>query len=157
MHVFPHSHIYLHLLFILQTHFHSYLHLHSKKLQHTPPDIEIGCQKFRYCNLGWSMTKGDLDMDGAEDLIIGSPFAATCGDQCGLVAVLLASERLVANAVMDAADLDLVLFGRMAYEWFGHSAVFRAGVLAVGAPESRLCADKSCQISEGDRQAQILI
>jgi len=39
------------------------------------------------------MTAGDLDNDRNNDLIIGSPYSSTCGDQCGFVAVLLSGKK----------------------------------------------------------------
>lgn len=36
------------------------------------------------------MSKGDVNGDNKDDLIIGTPYASTCGDQCGYVGVMLA-------------------------------------------------------------------
>ena len=48
----------------------------------------------RYCNLGWSLSSGDLNGDGFPDLVIGSPFAAGGGEQRGVVAVIYAKQNL---------------------------------------------------------------
>ncbi len=109
--------------------------------------VEITCNSFKYCNLGWSMSKGDVNGDGYDDLVVSSPFAATCG----YLGVLF-STKAPLRRVIDAAELDYVLTGRMSYEWFGHSSVVRFGYLAVGAPESRLC--QECGVySPADAQA----
>jgi hypothetical protein len=76
--------------------------------------------------------------DGNSDLIIASPYANTCSEQCGLVAVLL-SKKSNFTSVIDVGRLDWILDGHMPYEWFGFSARAEFGLLAVGAPKSRLC------------------
>ena len=47
-----------------------------------------------YCNFGWALATGDVNDDGHDDLIIGSPFAPMGGEQRGLVGVVLANESL---------------------------------------------------------------
>ena len=39
------------------------------------------------------MSKGDVDGDNVDDLIIGSPYASTCGAQCGIVGVLFSKKN----------------------------------------------------------------
>lgn len=132
-----------------------FVYLGTTNSTYEEASIEIKCEHFQYCNLGWALAKGDLNMDGSDDLIISSPYANTCGAQCGYLGALLASKRAEFKdyTVLDAAHLDFVLFGNMAYEWFGHSATVKQGILAVGAPESRLCALEHCEFAQGDRQA----
>lgn len=132
-----------------------FIYLGTKNLAYEEASIEIKCEHFQYCNLGWALTKGDLNMDGSDDLIISSPYANTCGAQCGYLGALLANKRDESKdyTVLDAAHLDFVLLGNMAYEWFGHSATVKQGILSVGAPESRLCALEHCEFAQGDLQA----
>ena len=47
-----------------------------------------------HCNFGWALATGDVNDDGHDDLIIGSPFAPMGGEQRGLVGVVLANESL---------------------------------------------------------------
>lgn len=51
--------------------------------------------KFKYCNAGWTLSTGDVNQDNHDDLLIGSPYAATCGDQCGFVSVLLSDKKSI--------------------------------------------------------------
>ncbi len=76
--------------------------------------IEITCTSFKYCNLGWSLSKGDVNGDGFDDLVVSSPFAGTCAEQCGFLGVLFSSKNQI-ERVIDAADLDYVLTGNMGY------------------------------------------
>lgn len=39
-----------------------------------------------YCNLGWTLLAADMNGDGEQDLVIGSPFAPAGGKQRGIVA-----------------------------------------------------------------------
>ena len=90
--------------------------------------------------MGWFLTTGDVNGDNHTDILISSPYASTCADQCGYLGVLFAAKKEF-NSVIKANDLDFVIYGNMAYEWFGHSVVSKNGYIAVGAPESRLCDD----------------
>ena len=40
------------------------------------------------------MNKGDLNEDGSDDLIISSPYAGTCADQCGFTGILLSEKSI---------------------------------------------------------------
>ena len=48
--------------------------------------------------MGWSLATGDVNNDGYDDLIVGSPFAPMGGEQRGLVGVLLANTSLAGNS-----------------------------------------------------------
>ena len=84
----------------------------SKQRYDNEPSITIRCQKTRFCNLGWLLTKGDVNSDNQDDLIISSPYANSCQDQCGLVAVLI-SKKTNFSSVLDLDQLDLILEGSL--------------------------------------------
>ncbi|RNA30261.1 phosphatidylinositol-glycan-specific phospholipase D [Brachionus plicatilis] len=128
-----------------------YIYFGDKSLSYKAPNVTIYCHKFKYCNLGWKISSGDVNLDGKADLIISSPFAATCDDQCGFVSVLLNRNKL--NSQIEITDSDWFLTGKMAYEWFGFSAKAKYGYLSVGAPQSRKCYRSDCQISDQDIQS----
>lgn len=113
--------------------------------------MTIYCHKFNYCNLGWKISSGDVNLDGKDDLIISSPFAGTCNDQCGFVSVFLNSDKI--KSQIDIADSNWFITGNMAYEWFGFSIKAKFGYLSVGAPQSRKCHLENCEISDQDIQS----
>ncbi len=102
------------------------------------PSLKLTCKNLQYCNFGWSLSKGDLNGDNKDDLIVSSPYSNSCEDQCGLVAVLLAKNTSF-NAEIDLNQFDWILQGNMQYEWFGFSTRLKYNLLAVGAPQSRIC------------------
>jgi len=48
--------------------------------------------QFEHCNLGQSLSVGDVDQDGSPDLVIGAPFAPSGGVQRGFVVAFPASK-----------------------------------------------------------------
>ena len=128
-----------------------FIYFGDKTLSYKFPNVTIFCHKFKYCNLGWKISSGDVNLDGKNDLIISSPFAATCNDQCGFVSVILNSDKI--KSQIDITDSNWFITGNMAYEWFGFSIKAKFGYLAVGAPQSRKCHLENCQISDQDIQS----
>ena len=60
---------------------------------------------YTYCNYGWSLSSGDLDGDGFSDLLVGSPFAPSGGEQRGFVSAYFAHpafDELTSISVLDA-------------------------------------------------------
>jgi hypothetical protein len=101
--------------------------------------MKITCKNVKFCNLGWLLTKGDVNGDNKDDLIISSPYANTCLDQCGVVGVLLSKSAGDLPVEVDLDELDWIVKGHMPYEWFGFSVKAKFNKLAVGAPQSRIC------------------
>ncbi|CAF0717792.1 unnamed protein product [Brachionus calyciflorus] len=128
-----------------------YIYLGDETNTYVKPWGTISCKKFQYCNLGWKLSTGHVNDDNELDLIISSPYASTCNSQCGFVSVLLSKSNL--NPEIDVTELDYTVFGHMEYEWFGFSAKSKHGYLIVGAPESRICYESNCQVSNDDKQS----
>jgi glycosylphosphatidylinositol phospholipase D len=97
--------------------------------------------------MGASLSQGDLDQDGFQDLLIGSPYACSINDACtsnnrdahqrGLVSVFLSSTWRQSHEI-DLGKADFSLLGAGAYFWFGQgSAVVnfhKTAKLVVSAP-----------------------
>ena len=119
--------------------------------------IIIGDQ--RYFNMGTQILGGDVNMDGFNDLIIGSKYAAMGGEQRGSVIVFFSrkrDEKMQQNCFSSQADL--LLKGEQNYSWFGHDFVFHSKtsigpLLVVSAPAYRICALKDCSYSQDDVQS----
>jgi hypothetical protein len=79
-----------------------------------------------YANLGWSMTSADINLDGADDLLIGAPvYSPQNSYQSGAVFVVLskngASLPLSNLNLQQAADLIIEAPINAARSRFGHS------------------------------------
>jgi len=101
--------------------------------------LTIEAREHRH-NLGWRLAGGDVDGDGCDDLLIGSPFTGGGGNQRGQVAVFLAAQDWPAGAVAAPEDAAWLLHGENDYDWFGFdvgATVWPDGgrVLLVGAPK----------------------
>ncbi len=98
------------------------------------PDLTIpGKQTFD--NFGYSLKAYDVNKDGYEDLVIGSPFSPSGGAQRGRVDVVMAQNEV------SAIKVDLSVVGEQDYEWFGYSSelvqMLEKTLLFVGAPAFR--------------------
>ena len=89
-----------------------YVYFGNAANDYSKPSIIIICENYKYCNLGWSLTTGDVNGDQLEDLIIGSPYASTCGAQCGFVGVLFSKSK-VYPSVIPVKNLDWSINGNM--------------------------------------------
>lgn len=97
----------------------------------------------RYFNLGTRLLSADVNMDGFNDLIIGSKYAAMGGEQRGSVILFLSKkrdEKMHQNFFSSQADL--LIKGEQNYSWFGHDLVFHHNtsigpLLVVSAPTYR--------------------
>ncbi len=108
----------------------------------TEPDLVISAQD-NITNLGWRLASGDLDGDGARDLVIGSPFAKSGGRQRGKVDVFLSTSAYPAGSELTEDDADSVLYGQSNFEWFGYALQVAESAggenfLVVGAPAYRM-------------------
>ena len=97
----------------------------------------------RYFNLGTRLHGADVNMDGFNDLMIGSKYAAMGGEQRGSVIVFFSrkrDEKMQQNYFSSQADLSFK--GEQNYSWFGHDFVFHSKtsigpLLVVSAPTYR--------------------
>ena len=103
--------------------------------------IIIGDQ--RYSNLGTRLLGADINMDGYNDLIIGSKYAPMEGEQRGSVIAFFSRKT---NSKMQqkyfSGQADLVLKDEQNYSWFGHDFLYHNNtsigpVLIVSAPTYR--------------------
>ncbi|MCL4234932.1 MAG: integrin alpha [Deltaproteobacteria bacterium] len=89
-------------------------------------------------NLGWTLVAGDIDGDGKDDLLIGSPNAPGGGLQRGMVSIFLSSSARSSGQTFVPADADAQLVGDANFDWFGYRLAVEpiGGVphLVVGAP-----------------------
>ncbi|CAG5121091.1 unnamed protein product, partial [Candidula unifasciata] len=120
----------------------------------------IACKDV-YCNLGTTLTTGDLNSDLYEDLVIGSPFAPGLGEQRGMLAVVYASGGYadVGELQLTLAPDDFLIHGSQNYSWLGSSMSVKKfkgnneTYLAVGEPCYRKCARADCTFTTSDVQS----
>ncbi|XP_028400201.1 phosphatidylinositol-glycan-specific phospholipase D-like [Dendronephthya gigantea] len=124
----------------------------------TKPDVIIlGDQ--RYFNLGTRLLGADVNMDGFDDLIIGSKYSPSGGAQRGSVIVFISRKRDEKKPqTLYSSQADLWLKGEQNYSWFGHDFAFQkktsiGPTLIVSAPTFRICALKNCSYSKDDVQS----
>jgi hypothetical protein len=95
---------------------------------------------------GWNVSyAGDINKDGYSDIIIGAPYDDGYGDSitdCGAVYLFLGDD-LAMYQNYDAADADLVIYGKAANDHFGWSLSFAGDFnsdtnddIIVGAPDN---------------------
>lgn len=94
--------------------------------------------KDKHTNMGISLDHGDIDGDGYDDLLIGSPFARAGGVQRGRVAVFY-SDDANEPGTLSLQDADWIANGENDYDWFGYEVsasrrLTSKTMLFVGAP-----------------------
>ena len=106
-----------------------------------PDVIILGDQ--RYFNLGTQLLGADVNMDGFNDLIIGSKYSPSGGEQRGSVIVFISRKRDEKTPQkLSSSQADWRLEGEQNYSWFGHDFAFQkkssiGPVLIVSAPTFR--------------------
>jgi hypothetical protein len=86
-----------------------------------------------YTRLGWSLASGDVNRDGASDLLVGAPYAGGGGEQRGVVALYLADGSLRSGTSWKLADADWLARGEADYDWFGYHTGVSLGQAGSGA------------------------
>ncbi|KAM3840568.1 LOW QUALITY PROTEIN: phosphatidylinositol-glycan-specific phospholipase D [Vipera latastei] len=123
---------------------------------HSLPNITIICQEI-YCNLGWSLLTADVDRNGNNDLVLGSPYAPAGGIQRGFVASFYSSSYRNGQSLLFVSDADWMVKGETDYAWFGSSLssvqLPNKILLLIGSPFGRNCTSLGCYFSEYNRQA----
>lgn len=114
-----------------------YVYLGNKDMVFSSPDIVIETEEING-NIGHFMTSGDVDNDGNNDLIIGTPFYGSGGRQRGAAAVFLSSEERKSGSNYKFEDADWIKGGESDFDWFGYSIDVAEGksnpLIVVGAP-----------------------
>ena len=71
------------------------------------PETTISCTEV-YCNFGLTLTSGHLDSDEYMDLLVGSPYAPSGGEQRGIVTTFLARPFTDEIPNMTESDADWI-------------------------------------------------
>ncbi|XP_026525755.1 phosphatidylinositol-glycan-specific phospholipase D isoform X2 [Notechis scutatus] len=123
---------------------------------HSLPNITIICQEI-YCNLGWSLLTADVDRNGDNDLVLGSPYAPSGGIQQGFVVSFYSSSYRNRQRLLFVADADWMVKGETDYGWFGSSLssvqLRNKTLLLIGSPFGRNCTSLGCYFSQYNKQA----
>lgn len=117
------------------------------------PNVTIGCEA-KYCNLGYTLAVADINFDGHDDVLIGTPFYQQPYPQTGVVTALASSSSLTGMKNIKFEDLlkSWILGAKEAYGWFGHKIKTKNDVLLINQPYYRLCGRADCNISSSDTQ-----
>ncbi|XP_044282534.1 phosphatidylinositol-glycan-specific phospholipase D [Varanus komodoensis] len=123
---------------------------------HSLPNITIMCNEL-YCNLGSSLLAADVDGDGKNDLLVGSPYAPGGGKQRGCVASFYSSFNRSDEGTLLLSDADWIVRGERDYSWFGSSLasiqVQNKTMLLIGSPSWKSCKSLGCYLSQDTKQA----
>ncbi|KAL5022389.1 hypothetical protein ScPMuIL_001544 [Solemya velum] len=122
----------------------------------TAPNVTLNCQ-VQYCNFGWTLATGDVSGDRHDDLLIGSPFAPSQGEQMGMLVAINADRLFSVHSVRKMKNLTWNLHGSQNYSWFAHNVyVKNAGsqkLMFVSQPTFRKCFLNDCTVSVNDTQS----
>jgi glycosylphosphatidylinositol phospholipase D len=102
-------------------------------IYHQNPEFAV-FPKDSYNSFGEKLFAFDVDKDGYNDLIVGSPLSSNSygSHQRGSIHCFLAASNHSRN--ISFADSDWSLYGQQDYEWFGSSFVFANDMIVVGSP-----------------------
>ncbi|KAK3591260.1 hypothetical protein CHS0354_010625 [Potamilus streckersoni] len=118
-------------------------------------NITVMCRKSMYCNLGWSLTTGDINNDGHTDLLLGTPFAPALGQQRGFVAALISEKGNTGKKEIEVETLGQVT-GDQDYGWFGYDmkvhTKFGRPNLFISQTDFRICKKSDCSYDLNDTQ-----
>ncbi|XP_054840693.1 phosphatidylinositol-glycan-specific phospholipase D isoform X2 [Eublepharis macularius] len=119
------------------------------------PNITIVCQEI-HCNLGWSLLAADIDEDGNNDLLVGSPYAPGDGKQRGFVAGFYSFFNRSNQGLLSVSDADWMVKGERDYGWFGSSLnsiqLQNMTLLLIGSPTWKSCNGLGCYLSPDMKQ-----
>ncbi|XP_029446629.1 phosphatidylinositol-glycan-specific phospholipase D [Rhinatrema bivittatum] len=120
------------------------------------PNVTITC-KTTYCNLGWSLLAADINGDGVNDLVVGSPYAPAGGKQKGIVAGFFSSTHRNGKDLLSVKEADWFVKGEQDYSWFGYSLhslrIQNRTLLLIGSPTWKTCASLNCKFSFPGKQS----
>ncbi|XP_074843689.1 phosphatidylinositol-glycan-specific phospholipase D [Carettochelys insculpta] len=120
------------------------------------PNITITCQH-TFCNLGWSLLAADINGDGKNDLVAGSPYAPGGGKQRGLVVAFYSHFSRSDKGLISVEDADWMVKGEKNYCWFGYSLASHQlenkTLLLIGSPTWKSCIGLGCYSSLDTKQS----
>uniref|UniRef100_A0A8C5N0I5 Phosphatidylinositol-glycan-specific phospholipase D n=1 Tax=Leptobrachium leishanense TaxID=445787 RepID=A0A8C5N0I5_9ANUR len=133
-----------------------YVYFGSNGFSNTP-NITIRC-RFTYCNLGWTLLTADMNGDGKDDLVIGSPYAPGGGKQRGVVSAFYSHRHRSRRGRLSIEESDWSARGEHNYAWFGyalHGHKFNSStLLLVGSPTWSNCKSNQCDDPGSSSQSQ---
>lgn len=124
-----------------------FIYFGNEDLIFNEPDIVISTDELNG-NIGYFLSSGDINGDGYNDLLAGSPFYGGGGRQRGIAAVFTSSQTKVTGQNLIIDDADWIKTGDSNFDWFGHSVAVNnesgSSLVVVGAPGTEIDGKQSC-------------